>query len=112
MFWDIFEVLCIRCGKSPSAVAAELGLSNSTTTAWKNGSMPRAQTLQRVAKYFNVPANYLLGEKYLAPDEGEAERQEFIRLYQAAPAWLQDQVRALLRAAESGDEVPGAGPKG
>lgn len=73
MFWDVFEILCMRIGKSPSAVAAELGLSNSTTTSWKNGSMPRIQTLQRIAKYFNVSAEYLIGEKNLAKLQQSSE---------------------------------------
>ena len=49
-------------------------------------------------------------EKSPAPKEGEAERAEFIRLYEAAPAWLQDQVRSLLKAAESGHAAPDVGP--
>ena len=31
----------------------------------------------------------------------DSETQDFIRLYQNAPSWIQDQVRSLLEAAES-----------
>lgn len=42
------------------------------------------------------------------PDPVKVEDDEFIRLYEAAPQWLKDQVRALLAAAKSGDGVPDA----
>lgn len=50
-------------------------------------------------------------EKSPAPKEGEAERAEFIRLYEAAPDWLQNQVRSLLKAAESGHAAQDADSK-
>ena len=65
MFWNRFVELCTNAGKSPSEVAAELSLSNSTTTTWKNGSIPRPKTLRRIAEYFGVTIEYLIsdGEK-------------------------------------------------
>ncbi len=60
MFWEIFSKLCAEKGKSASAVAKELDLSNSTTTKWKNGSVPNGEKLCRIADYFNVSTDYLL----------------------------------------------------
>ena len=51
-------------------------------------------------------------KKSPVPSGDEAEKQEFISLYEAAPAWLQEQVRSLLKAAGSGHAAPGDGPKG
>lgn len=62
MFWQRFEALCAGINKSPNAVAAELGLSNATTTAWKKGATPRAANLQRIAKYFGITVSEILGE--------------------------------------------------
>jgi transcriptional regulator with XRE-family HTH domain len=40
-----------------------LGLSAATATKWKKGAVPRDTTLQRVADYFGVTVDYLLGEE-------------------------------------------------
>lgn len=75
----------------------------------RNKNYPLLDTLTRINNFLGT--DFRIDTKSPAPDEGEAERAEFIRLYEAAPAWLQDQIRALLKAAESGNEAPGAGPK-
>jgi transcriptional regulator with XRE-family HTH domain len=59
MFWEKFVSLCIEKGISPNGACAELGLSNATATKWKNGSIPRNNTLKKVADYFGVSVAYL-----------------------------------------------------
>lgn len=54
---------------SPSAVTRELGLNNSISTAWKHGALPKGNTLQKLADYFGVTVDYLLGIKPLPPKE-------------------------------------------
>lgn len=61
MFWEKFVSLCAEKGVSPNSVCAELGLSNATATKWKNGAIPRNTTLKKVADYFGVTSDYLLG---------------------------------------------------
>ncbi|MEH2939054.1 helix-turn-helix domain-containing protein [Lawsonibacter sp. JLR.KK007] len=61
MFYEQFLVLCQKNGTSPAAVARALGLGNSTTTVWKKGSIPKGDTLQKLADYFGVSVDYLLG---------------------------------------------------
>lgn len=60
-FYEIYRLLCQKVGKSDNAVAAEIGLSNSTVTTWKQGALPRRPTLKKVADYFNVSTDYLMG---------------------------------------------------
>lgn len=60
MFWENFLFLCNERGISPNGVCAELNLSNATATKWKNGAVPRASTLKRVADYFGVTTDKLL----------------------------------------------------
>lgn len=63
MFWSVFSALCVEKGVSPNRVAAELGLSNATTTGWKKrGSIPNSTTLRMLANYFGVSTDYLLGK--------------------------------------------------
>lgn len=63
MFWDNFVQLCNEKGKSPNGVCRDLGLSANTATKWKNGALPRDTTLNKIAKYFGVTPEYLLGIK-------------------------------------------------
>lgn len=61
MFYDNFVNLCNSVNKSPSAVVLEIGLQKSTVTRWKNGSMPTDATIRKVAGYFGVSVDCLLG---------------------------------------------------
>lgn len=61
MFWERFEQLCKKNGSKPNPVVKELGLSNSITTKWKNGAIPNGEILLKIADYFNVSIDYLMG---------------------------------------------------
>ena len=96
MFFDIFTDLCKEKGVSRTKAAEEIGLSNSITTKWKKtGATPGGDTLEKVAAYFGVTIDHLLGKEEkentlseLVITEGEkqlilslrrfpADRQEF-----------------------------------
>lgn len=63
MFFDIFYALCKEKGVSCKKAAEEIGLSNSITTKWKKtGATPSGETLDKVAAYFGVSTDYLLGK--------------------------------------------------
>ena len=62
MFWENFLKLCNKNNESPNNVCNKLKLSNATATKWKNGSVPRNTTLLKIAEYFGVTVEYLLGE--------------------------------------------------
>lgn len=62
MFYLNFVRLCNRIGKSPSAVAEEMGFQRSVVTRWSNGSVPRKATIEKIATFFNVPSEELTGE--------------------------------------------------
>lgn len=63
MFFENYVRLCNSVGKTPSAVAVEMGIAKPTVTRWKNGSTPNSATLYKVADYFGVSTGYLLGEE-------------------------------------------------
>ena len=69
MFFDTFQALCEEKGVSCTRAAKEMGLSNSITTKWrKTGATPGGETLEKVAAYFGVSTDSLLGkEKLPAP---------------------------------------------
>ena len=61
MFWKIFESLCSSAQKKPQQVLKELSISSGSGTAWKNGVIPSSKSLQKLADYFGVSVDYLLG---------------------------------------------------
>ena len=65
MFWENFFILCNNKGVSPSQVSADLNLSSGAITKWKNGATPRPSTIGKIADYFGVSVEYLLGNETL-----------------------------------------------
>ena len=78
MFWSVFVGLCAKREVSPNAVAKALGLSSGSVTLWKNGAVPRATTIRKIADYFGVSPESFLAEaddpaiKKERPADGEA----------------------------------------
>lgn len=69
MFYDNFDKLCAKIGTSPTNFTKNvLGLSTSKVTAWKNGSIPKYEILQKIADVFNVSVGDLF--------DGEQEPEE------------------------------------
>jgi transcriptional regulator with XRE-family HTH domain len=61
MVAKIFELLCQR-GISQKKLADHLGISASVLSDWKSGRLePSALSFAKIAKYFNVTSDYLLG---------------------------------------------------
>lgn len=70
MFWDKYFALCSKIGKSPNAVAKEIGISSGTLTGWKkHNKVPLDMTIKKVADYFGVPVSYFSEE---APETEKA----------------------------------------
>lgn len=64
MFYELYSELCQKKGVSRSRAAKEIGLSNSTVTKWKNtGAVPSGDTLSKVAEYFGVSVDDLMGKQ-------------------------------------------------
>jgi repressor LexA len=74
MQYEIFENLLKRHQTTVYRVAKATGISATTFTDWKNGrSMPKADKLKRVADYFGVSLEYMLGLEESA--YGKAEKR-------------------------------------
>lgn len=67
MFYDTFLQLCNLRNIAPTAAAVEIGFQKSVVTRWKNGMTPRDANLRKIADYFNVSVNYLLGKEKTSP---------------------------------------------
>lgn len=61
-FYTIFEQLCNEESISPAQVRTDLGINQSTMASWKSRNLtPKAETIQKLADYFGVSVDYLLG---------------------------------------------------
>ena len=89
MFYDNFMPLCHDRGISPSRAVTDMGMNRSIATFWKNGTVPKMDTLTKIAEYFGVSVGFLVDgseETEKAPtQEGEREADlspAFFRLKQ------------------------------
>jgi transcriptional regulator with XRE-family HTH domain len=87
MFFDRYLELCSQKGITPSRAALENGISKTSVTRWKNGAVPNAVILEKLASYFNVSTDYLLGneqkEKPLV--NGDKELTEYLEMLRTRP---------------------------
>ncbi len=60
MFYDNFARLCVEKGVTPSKAVTDMGMNRSIATFWKTGTIPKMDTLTRIARYFNVSVDYLI----------------------------------------------------
>ena len=74
MFYEIFVNLCAQNGVSASFVVQQIGLNKSSATYWKNGSIPSTATLKKLADYFGVSTDYLLGN---IPTDGTGKTETY-----------------------------------
>lgn len=63
MFYENFAFYCTKIGKSESAVAKDVGITSKSVTGWKNGALPRNSTLKKLADYFGITVDELMGTK-------------------------------------------------
>lgn len=68
VFYDRFVSLCKRKGVKPTRVAVDTGFNKGSVSSWKKNwekgidVRPTPDILSKIAKYFNVSTDYLLGE--------------------------------------------------
>lgn len=61
-FYNNYVRLCNSVGKTPSAVAVEIGIEKSTVSRWSKGSSPNHATKLKVADYFGCSISDLTDE--------------------------------------------------
>ena len=62
MFYEKLLELCKLRGVTPTEVTRQIGVNKSNVTYWKNGSIPKATTMNKIANYFGCTVEYLLGD--------------------------------------------------
>lgn len=76
MFYDRFAYLCKCKGVSPSRAALDAGISKSLVTKWKtnNTSIPSADVISKLCKYFGISVSELLDEEIEKAPTVDGER--------------------------------------
>jgi transcriptional regulator with XRE-family HTH domain len=61
--YEIYELLLSEKGCKTADVARETGINQTVFSEWKKGkSTPKSDKMQKIADFFNVPLEYLLGK--------------------------------------------------
>lgn len=62
MFYTRFIELCQRRGLTPGGAAARIGFNRASVNVWrKSGNPPKKELLVKIAEFFGVTTDYLLG---------------------------------------------------
>lgn len=100
VFYNNYVALCNKVGKSPSAVALEIGLSKTAVHGWKTKkSNPTDATIQKVADYFEVPVSALVSEQKENPTvSGEVNYSDMqlLSAFKSADEATQELIRRAL----------------
>ena len=62
MFYENVQNLCKEHKTNITRMSKDIGLSNAAAASWRKGSIPKGETLQKIADYFGVTMDSLLGE--------------------------------------------------
>lgn len=84
MFFEYFKAICTKRGTTPTAVVKELGLSTGKVTAWKNGAIPKADTLRLLSDHLHVPVYVFFGGELFPPHPAgdlSEEEEELVHVY-------------------------------
>lgn len=113
MFFERLQSLCDSQNIDISNALRNLNLSTSKGTAWKKGSIPSGTILLKLAAYFHVSTDYLLGatddptpaggqkEKPASNEGSELSPAEksLIQLFRLVPPESQEMVTQMIQAA-------------
>lgn len=108
MFFDIYEQLCKENNVSLSKAAVDMGISKSAVSMWKKkGLTPRKEQLLKIANYFGVSVDSLLGVKQkenVLPALTKKDEQDIEKELQSTLERLETEQGALMFSGEPLDE--------
>ena len=91
MFYETLKSLCAEKGIRITNLVAELAISTGNLSKWKAGGEPKGNTLSKLADYFAVSTDYLLGRTDIremacsgTSPSLSAEDRTLLRAYRAA----------------------------
>lgn len=98
--YEIYQKLLDMNGVKSADVARATGISNMTFSDWKNGkSTPKMDKIEKIAKYFGVTTDYMMGKKSEVPSVSMADDHlELIKLYSSLSEADQKAIMQIMRS--------------
>lgn len=98
--YEIYQKLLDMNGVKSADVARATGISNMTFSDWKNGkSTPKMDKIEKIAKYFGVTTDYMMGKKSEVPYSSMADEHfELIKLYSSLSEADQKAIIQIMRS--------------
>ncbi len=98
--YEIYQKLLDMNGVKSADVARATGISNMTLSDWKNGkSTPKMDKIEKIAKYFGVTTDYMMGKKSEVPSASMADDHlELIKLYSSLSEADQKAIMQIMRS--------------
>ena len=91
-FIEILEKELKERNLTLNKLSKAINYSQSATSQWKKGRMPQIDVLEKICKYLNISADYLLG---LAPPEINKNERILLEHYRAADERGQEYILEL-----------------
>lgn len=92
MFYENLLKLCQEQGEEATPLLKKLDISTGGLANWRNGVTPGGKTLSKIADYFNVSVDYLLGRtdcRWTAQDYAEGVRDTvLVRVDADTDKWI------------------------
>ena len=108
MFYQILQSLCKQQGVKITNVVSDLKISSGNLSKWKAGGVPKGATLKKLADYFHVSTDYLLGrEAPTGSAELSSEEQELIECYRRATQKEREDIFYILREYRANPDASG-----
>lgn len=98
--YEIYQKLLDMNGVKSADVSRATGISNMTFSDWKKGkSTPKMDKIEKIAKYFGVTADYMMGKKSEVPSLSMADEHfELIKLYSSLSEANQKAIMQIMRS--------------
>lgn len=98
--YEIYQKLLDMNGVKSADVARATGISNMTFSDWKNGkSTPKMDKIEKIARYFGVTTDYLMGKKLEVPSTSMTDEHfELIKLYSSLSEADQKAIMQIMRS--------------
>lgn len=104
MFWDNFVNQCEKIEKSPTVVVEDLGFKRSAVTSWKNGALPQVKNRKKIADYFGISVEELMGTKKEPAGQGELDDESMVELTELMRKASPEKRKALIELLKSDKE--------
>ncbi|HGS8682663.1 TPA: helix-turn-helix transcriptional regulator [Enterococcus faecalis] len=88
--YERISYLAKKQGMSVFDLAEKLDLSRNSIYSWKKSS-PKAETLEKVAEYFDVSTDYLLGRDTSKLQKADPEEEKIITMFRKNTAGMTEE---------------------